>query len=88
MLYLTKMAALLMVLFSNGVSAKQSQSEQFSIQNLDVSNPDWQPRQLRYSVYLPDELDLRQPAPLIINLHGGGGSEEDLKGFTGLRQTT
>ena len=82
MLYLTKMAALLMVLFSNGVSAKQSQSEQFSIQSLDVSNPDWQPRQLRYSVYLPDELDLRQPAPLIINLHGGGGSEEDLKGFT------
>ena len=79
--YLLKMAALLMAIFFNGVSAKESQSDGFSIQNLEVTNPDWQPRKLRYSKYLPDQLDQRQPAPLIINLHGGGGSEEDLKGF-------
>ena len=79
--HLMKMTALLMVLLSNAVNANQSQSERFSIQNLGVSNPDWQPRQIRYSEYLPDELDQRQRAPLIINLHGGGGSEEDLKAF-------
>ena len=79
--YLLRMGVLLIAIFFNGVSAKEFQSDGFSIQNLEVTNPDWQPRKLRYSEYLPDELDQRQPAPLIINLHGGGGSEEDLKGF-------
>ena len=71
----------LVATFPAATSAKEPQRDGFSIQALDVANPDWQPRKIRYSKYLPAELDQTQPVPLIINLHGGGGSEEDLKGF-------
>lgn len=74
--------AFLLTVFSHESNTQESSGNGFSIKTLEIANPDWQPRAVRYSEYLPDELDQSQPAPLIINLHGGGGSEKDLKGFT------
>lgn len=48
---------------------------------LDVSNTDWRPRKLDYSLYHAPKLDRSKPAPLIINLHGGGGSQSALERF-------
>ena len=37
------------------------------------------PRPVEYSVIIPDGLETDQKLPLVLNLHGGGGSRENLK---------
>jgi S-formylglutathione hydrolase len=61
--------------------ARAASRDGLDFTTLSISNTNWYPRELNYSVYLPSALDHSKPAPLIVNLHGGGGSEADLARF-------
>lgn len=54
----------------------------FSLHTLKAADPSQSPSELEYSVYLAPGLRKGEASPLILYLHGGGGSARQLEGMT------
>ena len=53
----------------------------FSLHTLKAADPSQSPSELEYSVYLAPGLRKGEASPLILYLHGGGGSAKQLEGI-------